>query len=195
MTEASQFLSSRQIENRNFLSKIKFRFTFQRAPKVAFYATKINIPSLTLGVANQPTYLTDIPEPGEKIEFGDLNVDFMVDEDMKNYLEIQNWIRGIGFPESLKEIYDWQCTNEAFESPSNSSMNLYSDGTLLIKTSNNNTNYQVVYRRMFPYFLSDLTFDSQLADDTNHIASASFKYMMYNIRGKFGNYIPKDYDI
>ena len=193
----AEFSSARQIENRNFLSKIKFRFTFEKAPKVAFYATKINIPSLTLGVVEQPTYLTNIPLPGEKIEFGDLNVDFLVDEDMKNYFEIQNWIRAIGFPESLKEIYDWQCSsnNSSVEGPYNSDMNLYSDGTLLVKTSNNNTNYQVVYRRMFPYFLSDLTFNSQEEDDNPHIASASFKYMMYNIRGKYGAFLPKDYDL
>ena len=91
------FRSSRQIENRNYLTRTKFRFTFQRAPKVAFFTTKINVPDMTLGVATQPTYLTDIPLPGEKIEFGDLNIEFLVDEDMQNYFEIQNWIRGISF--------------------------------------------------------------------------------------------------
>ena len=30
----------------------------------------------------------------------------MVDEDLVNYMEIQNWIRGLGFPESLNEFTD-----------------------------------------------------------------------------------------
>lgn len=186
--------SKRQIENRNLLSALKFRFTIARAPKVAFFTNQVVVPAMNLGVAEQPTYLTDIPLPGEKIEFEDFNIRFLVDEDLTNYLEIQNWIRGIGFPESLKQIYDWQCTNESFESPINSDMNLYSDGTLLIKNSNNNTNFQVVFRRMFPFYLSELQFDSTNTDETFLTANASFKYMMYNIRGKYGNYIPKDYD-
>lgn len=186
--------SSRQIENRNFLSSLKFRFTIQRAPKVAFFTNQVVIPAMNLGVAEQPTYLTDIPIPGEKIEFEDFNIRFLVDEDLTNYLEIQNWIRGIGFPESLKQIYDWQCTNEAFESPVNSDMNIYSDGTLLVKTSNNNTNFQVVFRRMFPFYLSELQFDATNTDEKYFTANASFKYMMYNIRGKYGDYIPRDYD-
>ena len=56
---------------------------------------------LDLGVATQNNYLTDIPRPGEKITFGDLTLSFLVDEDLSNYLEIQNWMRGIGFPEHL----------------------------------------------------------------------------------------------
>ena len=66
------------------------------------------MPGLDLGVATQATYLTDIPRAGEKLTFGDLTLTFLVDEDLSNYLEIQNWMRGLGFPESLDQIYDWQ---------------------------------------------------------------------------------------
>ena len=61
-----------------------------------------------MGNATQPTYLKDLPIPGDKMEFEDLNVRFLVDENLENYMEIQNWMRGLGFPESLQEIYDLQ---------------------------------------------------------------------------------------
>ena len=61
-----------------------------------------------MGNAVQPTYLKDIPIPGDKMEFEDLSVRFLVDENLENYMEIQNWMRGLGFPESLQEIYDLQ---------------------------------------------------------------------------------------
>ena len=54
-----------------------------------------------MGNATQPTYLKDLPIPGDKMEFEDLNVRFLVDENLENYMEIQNWMRGLGFPESL----------------------------------------------------------------------------------------------
>ena len=94
------------IENRNFLSPVGFKFGLQRAAGVAFFCNEANIPDMTLGITEQPTYLRDIPTPGDKIQFGDLNLRFLVDEDLTNYMEIQNWIRGLGFPESLKEFDD-----------------------------------------------------------------------------------------
>jgi hypothetical protein len=126
--------------------------------------------------------------------FSDFTLKFLVDEDLKNYMEIQNWIRGLGFPESLQQIYDWQSNNQNFELPIKSDINIYSDGTLLINTSNENLNYQVIFSRMFPYRLSELNFDSTNTDEEYFTAEVTFKYMMYNIVDKNGNYLPKKYD-
>jgi hypothetical protein len=175
-----------QIQNRNFLAPVGFKFTLNRAPKVAFFSNSANIPDITLGVAIQPNYLNDIPVPGDKMEFGDFTLRFLVDENLENYMEIQNWMRGLGFPESLKEIYDWQNTNEKFEQPDRSQMNLYSDGTLIVLNSNQNLNFQVVFRSMFPYSLSTLDFDATDQDIQYLTADVSFKYMLYNIVDKRG---------
>ena len=60
-----------QIQNRNYLAPTGFQFNVSRAPKVTYFGNQVNIPSLTLGIANQPSYLKDIPRPGEKIDFDD----------------------------------------------------------------------------------------------------------------------------
>jgi hypothetical protein len=176
-----------QIENRNFLSSLGFKFTLNRAPKVAFFSNTANIPSITLGVTEQPNYLNNVPIPGDKMEFEDFTLRFLVDENLENYMEIQNWMRGLGFPESLSEIYNWQNNNESFEQPYNSSMNLYSDGTLLVLNSNQNFNFNVVFKSMFPYRLSTLQFDATSTDEEYFTADVSFKYMMYNIVDRIGN--------
>lgn len=187
--------SGRQVENRNFLSSLKFRFTLNRAPKVAFFTNSVNIPGMTLGVAAHSNYLTNpIPVPGDNIDFEDFTLRFIVDEDLTNYMEIQNWMRGLGFPESLAEIYDFQQDYDRFIPPDKSDMNLYSDGTLLINTSNERTNYQVIFRRMFPYQLSSLNFDATNTDEEYFTADVSFKYMMYNILDKNGEHVRKQYD-
>ena len=95
-----------QLENRNFLAPVGFKFNLQRSPGVAFFCNQANIPDLNLGVAFQPNPLRDIPTPGDKVEFGDLNLRFLVDEDLTNYMEIQNWIRGLGYPENMDEFQD-----------------------------------------------------------------------------------------
>lgn len=180
-------MPNRQIENRNFLSSIGFKFILNRAPKVSFFANTANIPSITLGVAEQPNYLNNIPVPGDKMEFEDFTLRFLVDENLENYMQIQNWMRGLGFPESLTQIYEWQETNESFEQPYKSDMNLYSDGTLLVLNSNKNSNFNVKFRSMFPYQLSTLQFDATNQDEEYFTAEVTFKYLMYNILDRLGN--------
>ena len=66
-----------QIENRNFLAPVGFKFSMRRSPKVAIFLVSLtNIPDLSLGIAVQPNFLRDIPTPGDKIDFGDLNLTF-----------------------------------------------------------------------------------------------------------------------
>ena len=175
-----------QIQNRNFLSPTGFRFSLIRAPKVSFFANSANIPDLNLGVANQPSYLKDIDVPGDKLQFGDFSLRFLVDEDLKNYMEIQNWMRGLGYPESVKEIIDFQNEESRTIIP-DKTMNIYSDGSLIILTSNNNINFKVNFENMFPTFLSTLDFSAVDNDVEYFTADVTFKYTIYNITDMSGN--------
>jgi hypothetical protein len=175
-----------QVSNRNFLSPTGFRFTLNRAPKVAFFGNTANIPSMTLGVANQSTYLKDIDVPGDKILFEDFSLRFLVDENLENYMEIYNWIRGLGFPESLEEIYNLQRTGK-IDQPLDKVMNVFSDGTLQVLTSHQNPNFKVVFEDLWPYSLSTLQFDATSEDIQYFTADVSFKYTIYNITDLSGN--------
>jgi len=173
--------SSRQIENRNFLSPNGFRFALRRSPQVAFFCNQANIPDMTLGVATQATYLKDIPVPGDKIEFGDLNLRFLVDEDLGNYMEIQKWIRGLGYPDSLNEFELLEAQAEVFGRYTKDQDNIYSDGTLSILSSNLVPKFQIFFRNLFPYSLSTMTFDATQSDQEYFTADVSFKYAIYTI--------------
>ena len=93
-----------QIDNRNFLAPVGFKFNLKRSPGVAYFCNSANIPDLNLGVANQPNYLRDIPVPGDKIDFGDLNIRFLVDEDLTNYMEIQKWTSWIRISRNCSRV-------------------------------------------------------------------------------------------
>ena len=176
-----------QIENRNFLSPTGFKFTLTRTPKVAFFCNQANIPDLNLGIAVQPSYTKMLPTPGDIIEFGDLSLRFLVDENLENYIEIHNWIKGLGYPESLQEIYNFQNSNPEFEQPNKSQMNLYSDGTLQVLTSKENPNFKVKFSDLWPYALSTLQFDATEDDIQYLTAEVTFKYTIYNITDLSGN--------
>ena len=184
--------SGTPIENRNFLSPVGFKFALKRTPKTAFFCNQANIPDLSLGVAEQPTYLKNIPIPGDKIDFGDLSLRFLVDEDLGNFMEIQNWIRGLGFPETLIEFDELEERDPMFRGGgfgqfAKSGDKIYSDGTLQILSSNLVPKFQVVFKDLFPTTLSTLTFDATDEDINYFTAAVSFKYTIFNITDLSGN--------
>ena len=173
----------KQIQDRNFLQPSGFQMIISRAPKVAYFGNAVNVPDLLLGTTIQPTQaLKNLPQPGEVIEFGDLTLRFLVDENMENYIEVQNWIRGIGFPETLDQIYDLQEDTEGVARPDlQNGMNIYSDGTLIVYDSLSNPNFKIHFENMFPYSLSTIQFDATLSDTEYFTAEVSFKYLNYSI--------------
>ena len=169
------------IDNRNFLAPTGFKFSLKRSPGVAFFCNQANIPSLDLGIATQPSYLKDIDVPGDKIQFGDLTLRFLVDEDLVNYTEIQNWIRGLGYPETLQEFDKLEKEAVLPGNFGRTGDNIYSDGTLQILSSNLVAKFNVNFKDMFPYSLSTITFDATDTDIEYFTADVSFKYTIYNL--------------
>ena len=146
----------------------------------------MNIPGVTLGVAEQPTFLKNIDLPGDRMYFEDFVLRFIVDEDLENYMQIQNWMRGLGFPESVKEIQKLQQTNKQQE-PQSKSMDIYSDGTVQALNSNQRVQFQVIFNDMFPVQLTELQFDATNPDTEYFTAEAVFKYAIYNVTDATGN--------
>ena len=173
-----------QPTNRNFLTPTGFSFQVQRAPKITFYGNQVTLPGLNLPYVVQNTYLKEVPYPGDVLEFEDLRFRFLVDANLENYMEIQNWLRGLGFPESLKEIYDFQEQDSPYNGgqPERSQLNLYSDGTLTILDQLNNPKFKVFFKDLFPISLTTLTFDATLQSEEFFTAEVSFKYTIYDIR-------------
>ena len=152
------------LSNRNFLSPVGFKFSLKRAPGVAFFCNQANIPSLDLGIAEQPTWLKNIDVPGDKIQFGDLTLRFLVDEDLVNYMELQRWIRGLGYPEDMDEFRKLEGETVMPSNFGNAGDQIYSDGTLQILSSNLVPSFQVVFTDLFPYTLSTVMFDATDTD-------------------------------
>jgi hypothetical protein len=167
----------KQISNRNFLSSLGFKFNLARAPKVDFFSKSANVPGINLGVAIQPTYLKDIPIPGDKLVFDDFRLTFNIDENLENYNIIQSWMRGLGYPESVYEYMEWMQSD-----PVNPTQDPnVSDGTLLIYNSNFQPSTLVKFQGMFPTSLSDIDFDATQTDVQYAVATVTFKYALYKI--------------
>lgn len=168
---------SNQIQNRNFLSPVGFNFTLTKNPKISFFCNSARIPEITLGTATFNNYLKNIEIPGEKLDYGDFNLRFLVDENMENYMAIHNWLTGLGFPESPKQFAELTTNSDG-----GSDINLsFSDGTLRILNSNYRDVALIRFRDLFPVSLSSLEFEATDSDYNYFTAEAVFKYTIYDM--------------
>lgn len=151
-------------QNLNKLYQSNFRFDLQRAPIFAYNAQSVQLPSITLGEAKQDTPLIDLPVPGDKLVYGELSVDFLVDEEIRGWMEIHNWMRSAGYPESTDEY-------EKF---------VYADAVLTILSNTSNPIIKVTYYDCYPTSLGEITLNSQTSSETV-ISNASFRFRSYDV--------------
>jgi hypothetical protein len=152
-------------QNRNYLTPTGFTFRMERFDGVDFFCQSANIPDVTMPVAQVATPFRSIPIiPGGGVEYGDLSLRFIVDEDLKNYASIWNWIRDNGNASS-------------FEGETSG----YSDAQLTILTSNFNPQFIINFEKLIPVALTQLPFDASLNDTEFFTATATFKYFQYTL--------------
>ena len=130
----------------------------------------------------EPYYLKNLDVPGEKVAYGDLTLNFLVDENMENYMAIHNWITQLGYAQSTEDFKDLVTEVDG----TREMMNQFSDASLFILNSNYKTQSILKFKDVFPYSLTSLDFDSTVSDVQYFTAQASFKYTIYNIVGADG---------
>ena len=146
-------------------------------PKVDFFSNSAIIPELSLELAQQASYLKNIAVPGERLNFGDFTLRFLVDENMENYQSIYDWLTGLGFPETTKEFADIIKDKDGQRDPKEA----FCDGTLRILNSNYREVAKVKFKDLFPISLSSLDFDATNTDVQFFTAQATFKYTIYDL--------------
>jgi hypothetical protein len=198
MTETNTY--ARQPTKFDYASPTQFKFQLTKLPKVEYFTTACNIPGISLNATVQPTPLADIPLPGDTLSFSDLDITFLVDENLENYREIHGWMYGIGFPKARTQFADLVKANKnRFPTEGKDSLvtdagkvkygatplgPIFSDATLNVLTSKNTPNIEVRFTDVFPSSLSGLDFNQQ-ADDVNYLtATVSFKYKLYEFATK-----------
>ena len=130
-----------------------------------------------LGEAQIPTPFIRMPIAGDHINYGDLQLTFKVDENMKNYLELYNWITAIGFPDNFDQH---KAVDPKYVSYG-SGEGVYSDATLMILSSAMNPIHEITFIDAFPVALTDFQFDSRAMDVEYIEATATFRFRKFNI--------------
>ena len=108
----------RQPTKLDYASPTQFRFGIHQLPKVEYFVTACTLPAISLDSATLATPFKDIPITGEKLAYSPLEVTFIVDEYLENYITLHQWITGIGFPQNRKQFTTFRDTTS--NTPANS---------------------------------------------------------------------------
>ena len=183
----------RQPAKTDYLSPTQFRFGIHQLPKVEFFVQTCNLPGLTMNNTEIPNPFKNIPVMGEKIEYEDLNLTFLVDEYLENYLQLHQWLTAIGFPEKREQFRTHRDvtsnTPASGGTPSVDTINsavadkaMYSDAYLMILSNKNNPIVEIDFKNVFPTSIGGLSFDGGATDVEYLTCDVTFKYQIYEIR-------------
>lgn len=172
----------------NYLRPNAFRFVIKDLPKVAYTCQSANLPQMALGFATQPNPFVDVPIIGDKLNYGDFTIRFLIAEDMSNYLELLEWMIALGFPNDYNDYPAF--TGERLSRFPFVSANgvkstgaiAYSDATLTILDSNNVPKTEVLFKSVFPTSVEALDFDITSSSVEYFVGIASFKYTTFEVR-------------
>lgn len=128
-------------QNYNNLQTNKFLFTLARIPETAFRVVSANFPSVSIPAPSASSTSANQFFAGSSVDYSPLELTFIVDEDLKNYTELFDWITLQQFNDSNEK------SNEG---------GIYSDGSVITLTNASNPNIVFQFKSMFPVELGGI---------------------------------------
>jgi hypothetical protein len=161
-----------QPDNLNHLSPVGFTMTLEKAPNLEFKVQDCTLPSLSLPAIPIATRHTAMNVPGETMTFTELDVTFIVDEDMRNYEEIQKWMYALSAAKNFQSFKDLKDENPEGEKQ---------DVKLNILTNKDNQNIVITFLDAFPTSLSQINFSAAAGEIESIICSVTFAYTTFDL--------------
>jgi len=150
--------------NKNFLQPTGFKVKIdrERCPNMEYFAQGITHPGSSVNSVELPIpQLSNLPFAGDKINYSDLTISLILDEDMTAYKEMQTWLEDA-------------LLTRGNENPE-------ADITLHILTSHNNGNVQINYKDCVPTNVGPIEFISTSGDTTYLTYDVTFRFSRFEI--------------
>ena len=154
--------------NKNYLQPTGFRVIISRQnyPNLEYFAQGVTHPGFTVSPLELGTpRITSIPLAGDKITYGSLALDIILDENMTSYKEMQDWL------ENTLELNQTSNTNTKF--------NPYQDITVGILSSHNNENIQIRYKDCIPTNISSISLTAN---------TSTVQFLTFNVEFRFSSF-------
>ena len=159
--------------NMNYLMPTGFKVVIDREnyPNLEFFCQSFQHPDMSMAPSEMPfRKVRNIPLPGGTLDFSDITMSIILDEDMKAYTEMHDW---------MKRLIDQPLTGaldrKAGVAPSTA------DITLTILNSKNIAKTEIRFQNVYPTSIGALSYDIKASDVDYLQCTASFSYMYYDM--------------
>jgi hypothetical protein len=127
------------------------------------------MPELSLPSVNVPSPFYTGPTYGSKLIYSPLQIEFLVDEHLRNYLTIHDWMRGLGAPKDKSE--------NAVQVDKTK----YTNAILTVYNSHNVPVLMAEFLQVLPIYLGTLQFSEETQETTPVSSTATFEFLRYDI--------------
>ena len=175
---------TRNPTNPNILQPNKFTLNFSRAPSIQYFCQSVSVPGIALSEIPQNNPFVDVYLPGEKAIYDILNVTFLIDEELKAWTEMHDWIRAMTFPYDFAEYQSLGQLNR-IAGGINKPKPQYSDASITVLSSSNKPYYKFKFYDCFPTSVSAFILSATDSPETTMSADATLRYSYYDIEKLF----------
>ena len=171
----------------------QFKVFLPLFPTTEWFVVRANVPGVSLGQAVQTTPMIDMPIIGDKLTYDDFYVTFLVDEELKNYTEMHDWLINCAAPETRSQFQGKARPDGIPQRPQteimdlilgnvkSSDRDLYSNLDLFIMSSKNNPLVKIQMVEAFPISLTNIEYSHQESDVTYAECTATFAFSYFTI--------------
>lgn len=160
-------------QNLNYLQPTSFKLVIDREnyPNLEYFAQSVTHPSMTLTPAEMSfRKIRSVPLAGGSLDFGEFTANIILDEDMKAYQEMYDWMRRL-VDAPLKGALD----RDDGVVPSSA------DITLSILSSQNNVIKSVRYNEAIPVSLGDISFEATASGTEFITVPVGFRFSIFEL--------------
>ena len=177
----------------DYSQQSQFKVFLPLFPTTEWFVVRANVPGVSLGQAVQTTPLLDMPIIGDKLTYDDFYVTFLVDEELKNYTEMHDWLINCAAPETRSQFQGKARPDGIPQRPQteimdlilgnvkSSDRDLYSNLDLFIMSSKNNPVVKIQMVEAFPISLTNIEYSHQESDVTYAECTATFAFSYFTI--------------
>lgn len=169
-------MSNNLTDNINLFQPTGFRIVIDRKnfSNLEFFAQRVNHPgAINTAVEVAVPRLQSIPMPGNTIQFGELTMDILLDEDFNSYTEIFDWL--------IRQVNEKHIKRRSQVKTTSEKPPTYADISVVALTAHNNKNKIFKYIDAIPTSVGDIVFDTTNAGVEYVSFPVSFRYSYFEI--------------
>jgi len=159
--------------NMNYLMPTGFKVVIDREnyPNLEFFCQSFQHPDMSMAPSEMPfRKVRNIPLPGGTLDFSDISMSIILDEDMKAYTEMHDWMKRL-----IDEPLTGPLDRRAGTAPSTA------DITLTILNSQNNKTKSIRYNECTPTSLGGISFESTGSGTEFLTCTMTFRFINFDL--------------